>query len=149
MVAWQLEVAAGNKLPLLQHQLFLDGHSFEARIYAENPDNDFMPDVGQLKHFRPPPTSSLIRVESGVTQGDSVSVHYDPMICKLVVKGRDRADALRVMRASLDQFQIVGVKTNIEFLKKLVCHLAFIRGDVDTGFIRVCFYQYESTLLTI
>ncbi|KAJ3223675.1 Methylcrotonoyl-CoA carboxylase subunit alpha, mitochondrial [Clydaea vesicula] len=136
LVHWQLEVAAGNRLPLLQKDLKLDGHAFEARIYAENPRNNFLPDVGPLIHLRPPqPAKNSVRIETGVTEGDAVSVHYDPMICKLVVKGRDRSDALRILRKALGEFEVVGPNTNISFLQSLASSPDFIAGDVETGFI--------------
>lgn len=135
LVQWQLEVAAGNPLPLKQEEIKLDGHAFEARIYAENPENNFLPDVGPLIHLSTPEPSSDIRVETGVLQGDQVSVHYDPMIAKLVVKGKDRTEALRVLRKALQEYQIVGLNTNIDFLTRLSSHPEFISGNVETGFI--------------
>lgn len=137
LVAWQLEVASGNRLPKLQEDLKIDGWSFEARIYAEDPNKNFMPDSGKIVHFKPPSESPTVRVETGVCEGDEVSVHYDPMICKLVVKGPTRVDALRVLRKALGEFEILGLQTNIEFLKSLASHPDFISGDVDTGFIQV------------
>ncbi|KAI8619235.1 carbamoyl-phosphate synthase L chain, ATP binding domain-containing protein [Chytriomyces sp. MP71] len=110
LVEWQLQVASGNQVPRLQHELAIDGWAFEARIYAENPDNNFMPDTGPF-------------------------VHYDPMISKLVVKGSDRTEALRVLRKALGELEVVGLNTNIEFLKRLSSHPEFIAGDVETGFI--------------
>ncbi|KAJ3411180.1 Methylcrotonoyl-CoA carboxylase subunit alpha, mitochondrial [Chytridiales sp. JEL 0842] len=136
LVEWQLWVAAGNPLPKTQEELQLDGHAFEARIYAENPENNFLPDTGPLTHLSFPEASSTVRVETGVRQGDQVSVHYDPMISKLVVKGADRTAALRVLRKALDEFEVVGLNTNIEFLKRLASHPEFISGDVETGFIK-------------
>lgn len=137
LVDWQLRVAAGNRLPLLQHELKLKGHSFEARIYAENPSNDFLPDSGKLVHLRMPAESKSVRIETGVREGDLVSIHYDPMISKLVVWGETRTEALRVLRKALGEFEVVGPQTNIEFLKALASHPSFIEGDVDTGFIKV------------
>ncbi|KAI9348742.1 carbamoyl-phosphate synthase L chain, ATP binding domain-containing protein [Zopfochytrium polystomum] len=136
LVHWQLEVASGNRLPRLQQELELDGHAFEARIYAENPSNNFLPDTGPLRHLSFPPASETVRIETGVRQGDAVSVHYDPMISKLVVKGTDRTAALRVLRKALGEFEVVGLNTNIDFLKRLASHKSFISGDVDTGFIK-------------
>ncbi|TPX41099.1 hypothetical protein SeMB42_g04279 [Synchytrium endobioticum] len=136
LVHWQLEVAAGNSLPMNQRQLALNGHAFEARIYAENPNNNFLPDVGPLLHLRTPSPSASIRVETGVRQGDAVSVYYDPMISKLVVHGEDRTAALRVLRKALGEFEVVGLKTNVEFLKALAKNQGFIDGDVETGFIK-------------
>jgi 3-methylcrotonyl-CoA carboxylase alpha subunit len=168
LVEWQLEVAAGNTLPLKQSQIPLIGHAFEARIYAENPRNNFLPDSGPLLYlstpspthtFAPthPPTSATsdlipvtstpstltlspsIRLEQGFTEGSQIGVFYDPMIAKLVVHGRDRTEALRVLRKALDEYQVVGVSTNIEFLRTLAGNEAFIDGEVETGFIPVSF----------
>jgi 3-methylcrotonyl-CoA carboxylase alpha subunit len=94
LVEWQLKVAAGNRLPMLQDELKLNGHSFEARIYAENPEKGFLPDTGRLVHIRTPEPSDVVRIETGVREGDLVSVHYDPMISKLVVWGENRTEAL-------------------------------------------------------
>ncbi|CAG8483519.1 6012_t:CDS:10 [Ambispora leptoticha] len=139
LVQWQLEVAAGNKLPLTQNDLRLDGHAFEARIYAENPDNNFLPDIGPLIHLHTPQSSSTVRLETGFEQGDEISVHYDPMIAKLIVKGVDRTEALRILRKALNDYEVVGLHTNIEFLKKLSSHPAFIAEELETGFIEVVF----------
>ncbi|KAL7753477.1 hypothetical protein RI367_001252 [Sorochytrium milnesiophthora] len=136
LVEWQLEVAAGNRLPMLQDDLKILGHAFEARIYAENPDNGFLPDTGPLLHLRTPETSSNLRVETGVLQGDQVSVYYDPMIAKLVVRADDRNTALKKLRKALGEYEVVGLNTNIEFLKTLSAHPGFVAGDVETGFIK-------------
>jgi 3-methylcrotonyl-CoA carboxylase alpha subunit len=137
LVEWQLRVAAGNRLPKLQGDLKLKGHSFEARIYAEDPSRGFLPDTGKLVHMQTPEPSSVVRIETGVKEGDEVSVHYDPMISKLVVWSENRTEALRVLRKALGEFEVVGPATNIEFLKTLASHKSFIDGDVDTGFIKV------------
>ncbi|KAI9251872.1 carbamoyl-phosphate synthase L chain, ATP binding domain-containing protein [Phascolomyces articulosus] len=143
LVHWQLEVAAGNRLPLLQDELKLRGHAFEARIYAENPSNHFLPDTGNLFSVRTPQTSKDLRVETGFIQGDQISVHYDPMISKLVVRGEDRNDALRRFRRALEQYQVVGLETNIGFVKRVAEHPEFIKGEVETGFIQ----DFEKDLL--
>ncbi|KAG9290571.1 hypothetical protein G9A89_020941 [Geosiphon pyriformis] len=143
LVHWQLEVAAGNELPLSQEELHIDGHSFEARIYAENPENDFLPDTGLLYHIRTPPTSSNVRLETGFEQGDQISIYYDPMISKLVVKGANRHDALRVLGRALNEYEVVGLNTNIDFLKNLVSHRALIDGKLETGFIE----KYKGDLI--
>ncbi|KAK0547271.1 hypothetical protein OC846_003258 [Tilletia horrida] len=135
LVEWQLEVTAGNRLPLLQEDLHRNGHAFEARIYAENTRANFLPDVGLLQHVALPTTSSTVRVDTGFGSGDEISVHYDPMIAKLIVHGRDRAEALRVLRDALGQYEVVGPATNIAFLKSLASHPAFVKGEVETGFI--------------
>ncbi|CAG8569951.1 6295_t:CDS:10 [Cetraspora pellucida] len=135
LVQWQLEVASGNPLPMTQDELSLDGHAFEARIYAENPENNFLPDTGPLLHVRTPTASSNVRLETGFEQGDEINVYYDPMIAKLITKGTNRTEALRILRKALQEYEIVGLSTNIEFLKRIVSHPAFIQGDVETGFI--------------
>ncbi|KAF9437491.1 Methylcrotonoyl-CoA carboxylase subunit alpha, mitochondrial [Entomortierella beljakovae] len=142
LVQWQLEVAAGNRLPQLQSELKMDGWSFEARIYAENPSNDFLPDVGPLLYVQTPEPSDSVRLETGFVQGDEISVHYDPMIAKLVVKGENRTAALRILRKALSEYEVVGLNTNIEFLKTLASHPAFIAGEVETGFIK----KYETDM---
>ncbi|KAF7725493.1 Methylcrotonoyl-CoA carboxylase subunit alpha, mitochondrial [Apophysomyces ossiformis] len=143
LVHWQFEVASGNRLPMTQEQLQLKGHAFEARVYAENPSNHFLPDTGPLYNVRIPATSEDLRLETGFIQGDQISVHYDPMIAKLVVRGEDRNDALRRFRVALEQYQIVGLTTNIGFLKTVAEHPEFVKGEVETGFIQ----QYEKDLL--
>ncbi|KAK4699562.1 hypothetical protein P7C70_g6698, partial [Phenoliferia sp. Uapishka_3] len=135
LVQWQLEVAAGNPIPLSQSEIKRTGHAFECRIYAENPRNNFLPETGLLRHVRPPTTSSTVRMETGFGTGDEISVFYDPLIAKLIVHGSDRTEALRVLRKALDEYQVVGPHTNIEFLKSLAKHEAFIAGEVETGFI--------------
>ncbi|KAI8322594.1 hypothetical protein GQ54DRAFT_297304 [Martensiomyces pterosporus] len=135
LVDWQLEVAAGNRLPRLQEDIKCTGHAFEARIYAENPDNGFLPDTGRLIHLSTPQPSSNVRVETGVEAGDAISVYYDPMIAKLVVRGEDRQAALRVLRKALDEYEVAGLHTNVDFLKRLCESPDFIDGKVETGFI--------------
>ena len=107
LVEWQIRVARGEKLPLRQEEIPLRGHAFEARIYAEDPNNNFMPGAGKLKYFQPPVTnSSNIRVETGVEENDEVSVHYDPLIAKLVVWSDDRESALQKMRYTLSNYKV-------------------------------------------
>ncbi|KAN0062743.1 hypothetical protein ACQY0O_004938 [Thecaphora frezii] len=136
LVEWQLEVAAGNPLPLEQHEIKQDGHAFEARVYAENTQAGFLPDVGRLRFVRlPEEEEGRVRVDTGFGEGDEVSVHYDPMIAKLIVRGRDRDEALRTLVKALGEYQVVGPQTNLEFLKRLARHRSFRRGEVETGFI--------------
>jgi len=135
LVEWQLHVAAGNPLPLAQDELHIHGHSFEARIYAENPRAGFLPATGTLHHLNPPSASNDVRIETGVRQGDQVSMYYDPMIAKLVVWDADRDKALRKLTARLAEYEVVGVPTNIDFLTKCASHPEFGAGHVDTGFI--------------
>ncbi|XP_068960892.1 methylcrotonoyl-CoA carboxylase subunit alpha, mitochondrial isoform X2 [Petaurus breviceps papuanus] len=135
LVEWQLRIAAGEKLPLSQEEIKLKGHAFEARIYAEDPRNNFMPGAGPLVHLSTPPPEPSVRIETGVRQGDEVSVHYDPMIAKLVVWAADRQAALRKLRYSLHQYNVTGLNTNIDFLLSLSRHPEFEAGNVHTDFI--------------
>uniref|UniRef100_A0A4W3IUK1 Methylcrotonyl-CoA carboxylase subunit n=1 Tax=Callorhinchus milii TaxID=7868 RepID=A0A4W3IUK1_CALMI len=135
LVEWQLRVAAGEKLPLMQDELSVQGHAFEARIYAEDPDTDFMPGAGPLLHLSTPAPDTFTRIETGVRQGDDVSVHYDPMIAKLVVWGEDRTAALSKLKYCLRQYNIVGLSTNVDFLLSLATHPEFEAGNVHTDFI--------------
>lgn len=135
LVEWQLRAAAGERLPVLQEDLKLNGWSFEARIYAEDPNNSFMPGAGPLTYLSTPAPAEDVRIETGVRQADQVSVHYDPMIAKLVVWGADRPSALRKLRDCLSQYNISGLSTNVNFLMDLASHPEFVAGNVDTEFI--------------
>ncbi|EON64619.1 3-methylcrotonyl-CoA carboxylase alpha subunit [Coniosporium apollinis CBS 100218] len=139
LVRWQLIVAEGGKLPLTQeeiHQRILErGAAIEARIYAENPDMGFIPDSGKLLHLRTPAATDTVRIDAGFVTGDEVSSHYDPMIAKLIVRGPTRQAALQKLRAALEEYQVAGPITNIEFLKRICVSPAFAAGDVETGYI--------------
>jgi 3-methylcrotonyl-CoA carboxylase alpha subunit len=148
LVEWQLRVAAGEPLPKQQHELAINGHAIEARIYAENPEKGFLPSIGTLRHLGTPGAVSFelggaasgaapaaVRIDSGVRAGDAISPFYDPMIAKLIVWGADRKQALARMAQALAQYQIVGLNTNIAFLKRLVEGHAFSTADLDTGLI--------------
>ena len=135
LVAWQLAVAAGAPLPRSQDQLAINGHAFEARIYAEDPQRDFLPATGIIRHLRTPPEGRHVRIDTGVREGDAISVHYDPMIAKLVVWDSDRDAALKRLRRALEQYLVVGTVTNAPFLARVAAHPAFAEGGVDTGFI--------------
>ncbi|GAA98616.1 uncharacterized protein L969DRAFT_50307 [Mixia osmundae IAM 14324] len=135
LVEWQLDVAAGNPLPLKQEQIQKNGHAFEARIYAEKPRNNFLPDAGRLIHLSPPVSSHNVRIEIGVRAGDDIGLFYDPMIAKLICHGPDRQAALRTLRQGLAEFHVIGPSTNIEFLRSLAAHPEFIAEQVQTGFI--------------
>jgi 3-methylcrotonyl-CoA carboxylase alpha subunit len=132
LVEWQLLVASGAPLPLFQDQIVEIGHAFEARLYAEDP-LDFRPQTGRIEHLRFP--GAPARVDTGVRQGDTVSVHYDPMIAKIVVHGRDREEALGRMSAALAATEVGGLVTNQPFLARLAAHPAFAAIEVHTGFI--------------
>jgi 3-methylcrotonyl-CoA carboxylase alpha subunit len=135
LVEWQLRIAQGERLPLAQDQVRVDGHAIEARLYAEDPDKDFLPSVGRLAHLRFPAESPNVRVDTGVRAGDAISIHYDPMIAKLVVWDRDRAAALQRLRTALSECQAIGPATNIGFLHAVASHPAYAASEVDTGFI--------------
>ncbi len=135
LVEWQFRVAAGEPLPKRQDELALCGHAIEARIYAEDPDRGFLPSIGTLVHLRAPVEGPAVRVDTGVRAGDAISPHYDPMIAKLIVHGEDRAAALNRIKEALAEYEIVGVATNVAFLKRVVSHQAFASGAVDTGLI--------------
>ncbi len=135
LVEWQLRVAAGEKLPLAQDQIFARGHAIEARIYAEDPSKGFLPSTGKLLHLRPPREGAHLRIDAGVEQGDVISPYYDPMIAKLIVWDETREKALGRMRAALADFRIAGVANNIGFLSALIACKAFAEADLDTGLI--------------
>jgi 3-methylcrotonyl-CoA carboxylase alpha subunit len=135
LVEWQLVVAAGGKLPLAQEQLRIDGHAVEVRLYAEDPNRNFLPSTGTLVHLRLPEEGPHVRVDTGVRQGDVVTPFYDPMIAKVIVHDRDRTSAMRRMAALMGETEVVGVTTNAALLKALCSHPAFVGGEVDTGFI--------------
>jgi 3-methylcrotonyl-CoA carboxylase alpha subunit len=139
LVHWQILVAEGASLPLTQEQveekIAQSGHGIEARIYAENPDQGFIPDSGRLIHVRTPATTDDIRIDAGFVEGDDVSAHYDPMISKLIVRGETREEAIRKLGAALEQYEVAGPVTNIEFLKTICRSPDFIAGAVETGYI--------------
>ena len=135
LVEWQLRVAAGETLPLTQDQIAINGHAIEARIYAEDPDRDFLPSTGTLIHLRQPEETGFVRVDTGVRQGDAITPYYDPMIAKLIVWGPDRATAARRLETALGAYEVVGVTANLGLLRAIVSHPAFLAADLDTGFI--------------
>ena len=135
LVEWQLRVAVGEALPLQQDDISINGHALEVRIYAEDPNNDFLPATGTLSFLQTPIEDRHTRVDTGVRQGDTVSVFYDPMIAKLVVWDEDRDRALKRLAKALREYRINGVITNIDFLYELSTSKAFINAELDTGFI--------------
>lgn len=132
LVEWQLRVAAGEELPLTQNELQIDGHAFEVRLYAEDPAHNFLPQTGRIACFMTPPDA---RVDTGVEEGDAVSIHYDPMVAKIIVHGENRAEAAHAMRAALEETGVAGLRTNQEFLHNIFGQKDFLLGDVNTGFI--------------
>jgi 3-methylcrotonyl-CoA carboxylase alpha subunit len=135
LVEWQLQVAAGNPLPLDQAEIRGDGHAIEVRLYAEDPARDFLPAAGTLSRLRFPPQSDTLRIDCGVREGDVVSVHYDPMIAKIIVWDRDRDGACRRLLQAVQQTQLTGLTSNLDFLVTLAANADFRSGNYDTGFI--------------
>ena len=135
LVEWQLRVAAGEPLPRRQADIAIEGHAIETRIYAEDPDRGFLPSTGRIAHLSSPALSADVRIDTGVKSGDEVTRFYDPMLAKLVVRGTDRAEALRRLAAALAQYRVVGVTTNVAFLQRLIAHPAFADARLDTGLI--------------
>ncbi len=135
LVEWQLRIAAGEKLPLAQEQVGQHGHAIEVRLYAEDPDAGFLPGSGTLQVLRLPPSSRHVRIDSGVVEGDTVTIFYDPMIAKLIVWDEDRPRALARLRDALAECEIVGPKSNIAFLERLVRHQAIVDATIDTGYL--------------
>ncbi|HRQ82780.1 MAG TPA: acetyl-CoA carboxylase biotin carboxylase subunit, partial [Azospirillaceae bacterium] len=135
LVEWQLRVASGEPLPLRQEDLQAQGCAIEARLYAEDPDRDFLPQTGKLEHLGFPQPGPHVRIDAGVRTGDRISVHYDPMIAKLIVWDRDRPAAVRRLRAALAETQVVGLNANVRFLAGVAAHPAFMAAELDTRFI--------------
>jgi 3-methylcrotonyl-CoA carboxylase alpha subunit len=135
LVEWQLRVAAGEALPLAQAQVPQVGHAIEVRLYAEDPEAGFLPGSGRLERLRLPAPSAQVRIDSGVVEGDTVTIFYDPMIAKLIVHGADRDEALARLRDALAQCDVAGPKSNIAFLERLARHPAITGGTIDTGYL--------------
>ncbi|SFP64673.1 3-methylcrotonyl-CoA carboxylase alpha subunit [Geopseudomonas sagittaria] len=135
LVAWQIRVARGEALPITQEQVPLIGHAIEVRLYAEDPDHDFLPATGSLALYREPAAGPGRRVDSGVAEGDTVSPFYDPMLGKLIAWGENREEARQRLLAMLAETAVGGVKTNLAFLHRVLAHPAFAAAELDTGFI--------------
>jgi 3-methylcrotonyl-CoA carboxylase alpha subunit len=142
LVEWQFRVAAGQPLPLQQEQLKIRGHAIEARICAENPDNQFLPATGTLRVYRQPACTRFecadggVRIDDGVRQGDAISPYYDSMVAKLIVHGDTREEALARMDQALSEFHVVGLQTNVQFLRHVVTSDSFAKADLDTALIQ-------------
>jgi 3-methylcrotonyl-CoA carboxylase alpha subunit len=143
LVEWQLRVAAGERLPHGQDGIRLHGHAIEARLYAEDPDKDFLPSVGRLERLRLPHAAGGIRVDAGVREGDTVTPYYDPMIAKVIAAGETREGAAAALADALAQTEIAGVRTNTGFLVRALRDADFLAGHIDTGFIA----RHHETLL--
>ncbi|MFZ4077388.1 MAG: acetyl/propionyl/methylcrotonyl-CoA carboxylase subunit alpha, partial [Legionellaceae bacterium] len=134
LVEWQLRIASGEKLPKTQKELQMRGHAIECRIYAEDPEHDFLPSIGQLRYLEEPKGDG-IRIETGVEKNDAISQYYDPMISKLVTFGEDREEALHRMQRALTQYLIAGISTNLNFLRAVLKTPAFIEANLTTDFL--------------
>jgi 3-methylcrotonyl-CoA carboxylase alpha subunit len=143
LVEWQLRVAAGERLPATQDAIRITGHAIEARIYAEDPARDFAPSTGRLALFRTPEATTDIRIDTGFATGDTVSIHYDAMLAKLICRGGTRDEALRIMHRALAETDVVGVASNLDLLGRITAHPEFAAGGIDTGFIA----RHADTLL--
>ena len=143
LVAWQIRVARGEALPISQDQVPLIGHAIEVRLYAEDPDNDFLPATGTLALYREAAAGPGRRVDSGVSEGDEVSPFYDPMLGKLIAWGENREEARLRLLAMLKETCVGGVRTNLAFLSRVLAHPAFANAELDTGFIP----RHEAQLL--
>ena len=139
LVEWQLRVASGEPLPLAQEDLDIQGHAIEARICAENPDKDFLPATGTLHVYRKPPHAAFefgaVRFDDGVREGDAISPFYDSMIAKLIVWGETRQEALAKLDAALAATHIVGLQTNVQFLRHVLASDSFAQARLDTALI--------------
>jgi propionyl-CoA carboxylase alpha chain len=135
LVELMIRVAAGEKLPVAQEEVGINGWSIESRVYAEDPFRNFLPSTGRLVYYRPPEENEHVRVDTGVFEGGEVSMFYDPMVAKLITWGEDREQAIQKMRVALDRFIVRGVSTNIGFLAALVAHEKFASGNFSTNTI--------------
>ncbi len=135
LVELMIRVAAGEKLPVAQEEVGINGWSIESRVYAEDPFRNFLPSTGRLVYYRPPEENEHVRVDTGVFEGGEVSMFYDPMVAKLITWGEDREQAIEKMRVALDRFIVRGVSTNIGFLAALVAHDKFASGNFSTNTI--------------
>jgi len=135
LVEWQLRVAAGQPLPLRQDEIAQRGHAIEVRLYAEDPEKNFLPGSGRLERLLLPTEGDGVRLDAGVESGDTVTVFYDPMIAKLIVHAADRPSALAKMAHALSRCDVVGPASNIDFLERLIAHPRVVAGTIDTGYL--------------
>jgi propionyl-CoA carboxylase alpha chain len=143
LVEWQVRVARGERLPKLQHELEINGHAIEIRVYAEDTLNGFTPDIGTLNRYRLP-SGEGIRVDGAFEEGMEIPIYYDPMIAKLVVWGKDREEAINKCITAIDNYEISGLKTTLDFGKYVLTHPAFCSGDFDTNFVKTYLSDIEA-----
>lgn len=144
LVEQQIRVALDEKLEIKQEDIGIKGHSLELRVYAEDPLNDFLPDIGTMTTYKTP-TSDFVRLDDAFEEGDTIPIFYDPMIAKLVVYGADRLEAIQRMKIAIAEYQIEGIKTTLDFGTFVMNHEAFVSGDFDTNFVKQYFTE-ESRL---
>jgi acetyl/propionyl-CoA carboxylase alpha subunit len=141
LVELQIRVARGEVLPIKQEDLQIKGHAMELRVYAEDPMNDFLPNVGTLTKYQLP-VGEGIRVDNGIEEGMDVPIYYDPMLSKLITYGETREEAIELMIKAIDNYLVEGVQTTLPFGKFVMEHEAFRSGDFDTGFVKA-YYDAE------
>jgi len=135
LVREQIRVAEGEKLSFTQEDLKINGHAIEVRVYAEDPKNNFLPDIGTLKTYKPP-VGLGIRVDDGFEEGMEIPIYYDPMISKLITHGKDREEAIERMIRAIDDYKITGIETTLPFCKYVMKHESFTSGNFDTHFVK-------------
>ena len=145
LVRAQIEVAAGGRLEFSQSTVRLEGHAIECRLYAEDPDRDFLPQAGHLTVFETPTQDGRLRIDTGVFSGADVSRFYDPLLAKIIARGPDRATAVNTLRSALGKVEIAGISTNLGFLKKVVSAPAFMRDDISTAFLEGDWWRLASS----
>ncbi len=146
LVEWQFKVAAGEVLPLQQSEIKQQGHAIEARVYAEDPDNQFMPSTGCITYLKTPKQRKYIRLDTGITQGDVVSPFYDPMLAKLIIWSETRETAIMRMRSALTNYAIAGIKNNINYLTEIISQPSFIQAKLSTKFLDENQIKSQSTI---
>ena len=130
----QIKIARGEAISFKQEDLKINGHAMELRVYAEDPKNNFLPDIGTLQTYKTPKGNG-VRVDDGFEQGMEIPIYYDPMIAKLITYGKDRTEAIERMIRAIDEYEITGIETTLPFGKFVMQHKAFISGDFDTHFV--------------
>jgi acetyl-CoA carboxylase biotin carboxylase subunit len=143
LVKLQIRIAQGERLPFRQEDLRQRGHAIECRVYAEDPEQGFLPSPGRILALRVPGGPG-VRDDSGVYEGSEVPIHYDPLISKLVAYGSDRDDAIRRMRRALAEYRVLGIKTTLPFFERVLQHADFLAGDFDTSFVERAFRPADS-----
>jgi acetyl/propionyl-CoA carboxylase alpha subunit len=138
LVKEQIKVARGEKLTFTQDDLHINGHALEIRVYAEDPTNNFLPDIGKLTTYRRP-MGPGVRVDDGFEEGMDIPIYYDPMIAKLITHGKDRNEAIARMVRAIDEYEITGCQTTLPFCRWAIQHPAFVSGDFDTHFVKKYF----------